>query len=71
MSVTVYIEMLVMKWVFFYFDIFINHVPKIHRSALHKTTIDPLSFWDVCEVNLWGKSFGKSTAYSRRTNAFV
>ena len=36
-------------------------------NALGKTTIDLLYFWDVCDVNLWGKSFDKSTTYSCRT----
>ena len=28
----------------FFFDIFINHFPKIHGSVLHKITIDILYF---------------------------
>ena len=57
---------------FLFFLCFHNHFPKIHRSALHKITIDLLYFWDVCDINLWGKSFnGKSTAYSCRTNVFI
>ena len=31
------------------------HFPKIHRSVLHKMTIDLLYFWDVYDVNLWQK----------------
>ena len=33
----------------------IQHIPKIHRSALCKITIDLLYFWDVSDVNLWKK----------------
>ena len=55
----------------FFFDVFVNHFPKIHRSSLRKITRDLLYFWDVCEVNLCGKSFGKSTTYSCRTNVFI
>ena len=47
------------------------HFPKIHRSVLRKITIDLLYFWDVYDVNLWEKKFGKSTAYSCRTNIFI
>ena len=28
-------------------------------------------FWDVYEVNLWEKNFGRSTAYSCRANVFI
>ena len=50
---------------FFFFNVLINHFPKIHRNALQKIAID------VCDVSLWGKSFGKGTAYSCRTNVFT
>ena len=71
MSVTLYIDMSVMKWMFFCFNVFINHFLKIHRSALHKITIDLLYFWDVCDINLWEKGFGKSMAYSCGTTIFI
>ena len=49
-----YIDMFVLKWVFFFFfDVFINHLSKIHRSVLCKITIDVFYFWDVYDVNLW------------------
>ena len=48
------IDMLVVKWMLF-FDVFINHFQKIPRSVLHKITIDLWYFWNVCDVNLWGK----------------
>ena len=50
---------------------FFIHFSKIHRSALRKITIDLLYFWDVYDVNLWEKNFGRSTAYSCRTNIFI
>ena len=28
-------------------------------------------FWDVYDVSLWEKKFGRSTAYSCRTNVFM
>ena len=37
------------------FQATVAHFPKIHRSALHKITIDPLHFWEVYDVNLWKK----------------
>ena len=40
MSVTVYIDMFVAEWMLFFFNVFINHFPKIHRSALRKITVD-------------------------------
>ena len=39
----------------FFFEVFINRLPKIHRSVLRKITIDLLYFWDVYDVNLWQK----------------
>ena len=66
----VYIDMFVEKWMFF-FDVFLNHFPKIDRSVLHKITIDLLYFGDVYDVNLWEKAFGRSMAYSCRTNVFI
>ena len=47
------------------------HFSKIHRSILRKITIDLLYFWDVYDVSLWEKNFGRSTAYSCRTNIFI
>ena len=47
------------------------HFPKIHRSVLRKITINLFYFWDVYDVNLWEKDFGRSTAYSCRTNVFI
>ena len=46
------------------------HFPEIHRSVLRKITIDLLYFWDVYDVNLWEKNFGRSTAHSCRTYIF-
>ena len=40
------------KW--FFFNVFINHIPKIHRNVLHKI-IDLLYFWDNYDINLWEK----------------
>ena len=54
-----------------FFNVFINHFPKISRSIFRKITIDLLYFWDVYDVNLWENVFGRSTAYSCRTNAFI
>ena len=48
------IDMLVVKWMFF-IEVFINHFQEIHRSVLHKITIDLWYFWDVYDVNLWEK----------------
>ena len=38
-----------------FFDVFINHFQKTHRSFLHKRTIDLLYFWDAYDINLWEK----------------
>ena len=40
---------------FFFFDVFINHFPKIHSSDLCKIAINLLYFWDVYDVNQWEK----------------
>ena len=48
------IGLFVVKWMFF-FDVFINHFQKTHRSFLHKRTIDLLYFWDAYDINLWEK----------------
>ena len=40
------------------------HFPKIHRGVLCKITIDLLYFWDVYDVSLWEKNFGRSASYS-------
>ena len=53
------IDMYVVKWMVFFY-VFINHFPKIHRSVLHKITIDLLYFWDVYDANLWEKNSGRS-----------
>ena len=45
------IVMLVVKRMFF-FIVFTNHFQKIHRSVLHKITIDLLYFWDVSDASL-------------------
>ena len=47
------------------------HFPNIHRSVLREIIIDLLYFWNVYDVNLWEKNFGRSTAYSCRTNVFI
>ena len=47
----------------FFFDVFINYLPKIHRSVLHKIAIDLLYFWDVYDVSLWEKNYNRSTVY--------
>ena len=49
----------------------LNHFPKTLRSVLHKTTIDPLYFWDIYDVNLWEKNFERKTAYLWRPNIFI
>ena len=66
-----YIEICLLSNDFFFFDNFINHFQKIHKSILHKITIDLLYFWDVYYINLWENIFCRSTAYSCRTNAFI
>ena len=40
-------------------------------TVLRKITIDLLYFWDVYDVDPWEKNFGRSTAYSGRTNIFI
>ena len=50
---------------------FTCHFPKIHRSVFHNIKIYLLYFWDVFDVSLWEKNFGRSTAYSCRTNVFI
>ena len=54
-----------------YFAVYKYHFPKIHRSVLPKTTIDLLYFWDVYNVTLGEKKFGRRTSYSCRTNIFI
>ena len=54
----VYIDMFVVKWMFF-FNVLINHFPKIHRSVPCKITIDLLYFRDVYDVNLWEKNLAE------------
>ena len=41
---TVSIDMFCCEKNVFFFNVFINHFPKIHRNALHKITIDLLHF---------------------------
>ena len=36
----------------FFFDVCINHFQKIHKSVLHKITIDLLCFGDFYDNNL-------------------
>ena len=48
-----------------------QHFPRIHIKVLRKIIIDLLYFWDVYDINLWEKKFGRSTAYSCRTNIFI
>ena len=36
----------------FFFEVFINHLPKIHITVLHKITTDLLYFWDVYDTSL-------------------
>ena len=62
----VYTDLLVVKWVGFFSNVFVNHFPKIHRSVLRKITIDLLFFWDVYDVSL-----GRRTDYSSRRNVFI
>ena len=66
----VYKDVSAVKWMFF-FNVSINHFPRIHRSVLRKITIGLLYFWDVYDINLWEKNFGRSTIYSCRTNVFI
>ena len=50
----IYIDMFAVKLMGF-FGVFINCFPKIHRSVLPKITIDLFYFWNVYDVNLFGK----------------
>ena len=43
----VYIDMFAVKWMLFFFDVLINHFPKIDTSVLGKKIIDLLYSWDV------------------------
>ena len=47
------------------------YFPKIHRSVLSKITINLFYFWEIYDVNLWEKNFGRSTVYSCKTNVFI
>ena len=47
------------------------HFPKIHKSVLRKIIKDLLHFRGVYDVIYEKKFFGRSTAYSCRTNIFV
>ena len=78
MSVTVYIDVFCEKNVFFStFSRIIFRKSENSENALLKITRDVYdinllgkNFWDVYDVNLLGKKFGRSMAYSWRTNAF-
>ena len=64
---TVHIVMYVVKWMgVFFFNVFINHFPKIHRSVLCKIAIDPLYFWDIYDIYLWEKNYSRSTTYKAK-----
>ena len=39
----------------FFFNVFINHFPTVHKSFLCKITTYPLHFWDIYDINLWEK----------------
>ena len=52
---SVYIDLFVVKWMFFFSEVFINHLPKILWSVLSKITIDLSYFWNVYDINLWEK----------------
>ena len=52
-------------------NVFINHFPKIYRSAPHKITMDLLYSWDVYNVNLQEKNFGRSMAYIHVEQTFI
>ena len=41
---------------------------EVHFS---RSEIFVLYFYDAYDANLWGKKFGRSTAYSCRTNVFI
>ena len=49
-----------------FFNVFINHFPKIHRSVLCKIAIDPLYFWDIYDIYLWEKNYSRSTTYKAK-----
>ena len=37
----------------FFFEVFVNHFPKIRWKILHRITADLLYFWLIYDVNLW------------------
>ena len=47
----------------FFVLFFLKQYPNIHRSVLGKIKIDLLYFWQVYDVNLWKKNFGRHRAY--------
>ena len=51
------IDMFVVKY--FFFDIFINHFPKIHINVFRKITRAVLYFWNAYDVNLWENISGE------------
>ena len=44
---------------------------KSMEAHFNRSKIFLLHFYDACDVNLWKKNFGRSTAYSWRTNDFI
>ena len=40
---------------FLFYDVFINHFPKIHRSVLRKVTIDLLYIFEMFLMSIYGK----------------
>ena len=44
---------------FFFFDIFRNHFPKIHINVFREITRDVLYFWNAYDVNLWKNISGE------------
>ena len=55
MSVTCLYRYVCYKMNVFFYNLLINHLPKIYRSILHKITVYLLDFWGIYDVNLWEK----------------
>ena len=58
----VYIEICLL-WNVFFFEVFINHVPRILRSVLGKITTDQFYFWDAYDVSLWESYLSEKVCY--------
>ena len=54
----------------YFFNVFKNHFLKIHRSVLHKITIDILYF-EMFMTSVYGEKYGRSICLARQKQYFL